>query len=250
MTKSTIGVFAAVVFLVGVALLAGCGRSAGPAGPAAGGAGVQQPAGPAAAEGPGAEQPAVAASGDKLADITKNRAGLKSYEMTMTAHGQTQKAVVKLDGAKMAKMKVDTGDGIMLMDFGAKVHYMYDPKTKVAMKLPLGEGGGEEGMTAEDVDAVPGLDELKKDMGSWKSETVNGVDCWTYISSIENDKGAQIWIDKKYGLPRQVKTGEETIAFSYARINEVADSEFQLPAGAKVQDMGAAVSGAGGGAGQ
>lgn len=191
----------------------------------------------------------MAASDDKLADITKNRAGLKSYEMTMTARGQTQKATVKLDGTKMAKMKVEAGDRMMLMDFGANVHYMYDPKTKVAMKLPLSGGeGGEQGMTAEDLDAVPSLDELKTDMGSWKSETVNGVDCWTYTSSIENDQGAQIWIDKKYGLPRQVKTGEDTIAFSYARINEVADSAFELPAGAKVQDMGAALS-EGGGAG-
>ncbi len=55
--------------------------------------------------------------------------------------------------------------------------------------------------------------------------------------ALPQDANIKDQMDKKYGLPRQMEAEGKVVKLKYEAINAVPDSEFQLPAGTKVQDM-------------
>ncbi|MCD6351985.1 MAG: hypothetical protein J7M26_07690 [Armatimonadetes bacterium] len=237
-----------VVLLAAVAvvalLVAGCGKKAQPEAQApvasttpAPGATTEAPAasapGSATAEAP-AEASAEASDADSaVARLVKNRQGLRSYEMVTEFQGETQRMFVKFDKGNVTHTKIETPEQVMYFDMTTKEHYMYDPKTKTAVKLPVTQDDTD----IADMSKLPPADEIKKMAAEWDSTTLNGVDCWTFTTQ-EGTEKAQVWVDKEYGLPRQMKMGEHTVAFTYKNMNKVPDSEFELPPGTKIQDMG------------
>ena len=138
----------------------------------------------------------------------------------------TMQSMKLADGVPVA-MKMDMGDrGWVLTQFDKKVQYVFNPQTKVAMKTPLPQDTNIKG-------------EMDKQIGKFKKEgvkvtndTVDGLACWKVATA----EGAA-WMDKNYGLPRQMESGGKVTKLKYEAINAVPDSVFQLPAGTKVQDM-------------
>ncbi len=210
-----------------VVLMAGCGKKdadvtegPGPVPPPV----AETPSKPVAPAAPAAPK---ALSGDAWADMASPRKAVKSYTMVMDVGGVATMQSMKLaDGVPVA-MKMDMGDrGWVLTQFDKKVQYVFNPQTKVAMKTPLPQDTNIKG-------------EMDKQIGKFKKEgvkvtndTVDGLACWKVATA----EGAA-WMDKNYGLPRQMESGGKVTKLKYEAINAVPDSVFQLPAGTKVQDM-------------
>ncbi len=224
-----------VLCCVGLSLLVvGCSKAPTPegGGPVAG----MQPraAGPSAAETPAGPKP------DTLTQAWEGREKVTSYEMTVTeSDGEGGTMLVKLGDGTAMKMKVEVDEGWMIMDMAQKAMFMYDADKGVAFKLPIDQSEAEMGdmptFTLGDFDTSVALAD---------SEELDGIDCWVVDTT---PKGAEdkvkLWVDKKHLLVRKIEEADELITFTYDRINGVADSEFDLPEGVEITDMGAMLEG-------
>lgn len=162
-----------------------------------------------------------------LADLIKKQGGLSSYIMTMDMGQMKMRTAMKMEGGKPVAMKVDMGpQGWMLMRVDKKMQYMYNPQTKGVMGMPISDTA----MASAQKDP---LAQLKAMAGAKvSSDTVDGVDCLKVVSG-----QGTFWCEKENGLPVQAQVMGKLMKFKYEQINSVADSEFELPAGTKVQTM-------------
>jgi len=166
-------------------------------------------------------------SANTLAAIFEKQKGLSSYTMLMDMGEMKAKASSKLKDGKPVAMKMDLGgQGWMLILVDKKIQYMYNPATKTAMSIPMSDSQ----IAASTKDPVATLKELADAKVS--SDKVDGVDCLKVVS-----KDGTFWCDKANGLPVQVELQGRKMKFKYEQINSVPDSEFELPAGTKVQEM-------------
>ena len=237
MTKKQISLAFVVLLAAAVALcLTGCGKKGAdttevtpPAGPS-----VSQPT----ADQPAAEAPAQEAGasgvGQKLSALLGSVKMPTSYEMKTvvpTDSGtQTITQIMKASAGKTLKMKQVHEAGWTIMDMEARVIYMHNPQMgkDVVLKMPL--------QAEKPQGAQPPTDYVQSDVNVTGSESVDGVACWVYTITTAN-KTSKVWLGKQDGLPRQVETDQQTRKFEYSRINQIPDSEFELPPGMKVQAM-------------
>ena len=180
-----------------------------------------------------------AVSSNPVAQILAKQKAVVSYIQIMEVSGQTIRNKVKFQNGKPIRARVDMGDqGMMLVQYDKKVQYIVDPKTNTAMAMPatsptLGDG------TSGGQSSVPAMSDAEK-MKYMRGvpETLDGVDCWKVTRT---DSDVVFWSEKENGLPVQVKVqgkeGVQLIKLKYEQINSVPDSEFELPAGVKVQQM-------------
>lgn len=154
-----------------------------------------------------------------------------SFEMTVQAGDEdAETLMMKMDGAKAVAFKAVTDEGVVIIDMVAKAMYMYDPDKNEGMKMPMSE---------DDADMPNPYDFYKDDLKVSGSETIDGVDCWIVEGMDDENAPNKAWVGKADGLMRQAQDGEDLIKFTYSRINDIPDSEFELPEGIKLQDMGA-----------
>jgi outer membrane lipoprotein-sorting protein len=180
-----------------------------------------------------------ALSGDPIAQIFAKQKAMSSYVQIMSINGRSVRNEVKLKEGKPVRTKIDMGArGMVLVQYDKKVQYIVDPKTKVAMAMPVAlttAGGGASGGQS----SMESMSDAAK-MKNMKAvpETVDGVDCWKVTRT---DTDLVFWSEKKNGLPVQVqvkaKEGVQFIKLKYEQLNSVPDSEFELPAGVKIQEM-------------
>lgn len=234
-----LGAVSAVVLVL--ILLAGCpllkARQIVQKVPAPANGGAAPAAGPAVpANEVGATPAGVAGPG---AELVGKRAGLKSYVMTMVMDGKPgMKQYMKFANGKLVRMKTDLGGqgGWMYLMAYKGVSYIYDAKAKTAMQM---QAGGEEAQKKTEslpgAPDVPDPEELAKTGAKWGTETVDGVGCWVVQTTFAGQE-SKVWLDKKYGLVRQMQAGDKLIKHQYDKINAVPDSEFDLPPGTKVVD--------------
>ena len=169
-----------------------------------------------------------------VGDALKGREAVTSYEVTVTpASGRPVTQLVKLDEGKPARMKMDEGEQWVIVDMTEETMYAYDPQQRAALKLSLAEGGMED----EDM-PVRSADEFDPEVAITGGESVDEVACWVFETTGEEEaEAAKVWLDKEYGLVRQIEQAGELTKFDYSRINAVPDSEFEVPEGVKVMDM-------------
>jgi outer membrane lipoprotein-sorting protein len=171
------------------------------------------------------------------AELKTKRESVKSYVMSMDMGGKMMTQTIKFENGQPIRMKIDLGaGGWMLVQKDKQVQYMYDPKSKTAMKMTMKETKGEAPGKVPGMKS-PDLDEFKNLKTEVKSETVDGADCWLFELSQEGQGSVKSWVDKDHGLVRQMEMGGKIMKINYDQINSVPDSEFELPAGTKVQDM-------------
>ena len=171
------------------------------------------------------------------AELKAKRESISSYIMSMDMDGKMMTQAMKFENGQPIRMKIDMGDGSwMLVQNDKQVQYMYDPKSKTAVKIAVKESQTGAPGKVPGVKS-PDLDEFKNLKTEVKSETVDGADCWLFDLSQEGQGSMKSWVDKDHGLVRQVEMGGKIMKIQYDRINSVPDSEFELPAGTKVQDM-------------
>jgi len=180
------------------------------------------------------------ANGGPGAELTRKRAALESYAMTVVVDGKpTLKQYVKFENGKLVRMKTDLGGqgGWMYLMADQGVSYIYDAKRKTAMKM---QGGDEEAKKKMEslpgTPEVPDAEELAKASAKWGTETVDGVECWVIQTAVAG-QDSKVWLDKKYGLVRQMQAGDKVMKHRYEKINAVPDSEFELPPGTKIVDL-------------
>ena len=178
-------------------------------------------------------KPSLKIGGDPWAQMAEKRKALSSYEMTMDVEGKPITMTMKFENGKPLRMKMQLGEGTYMYILRDKnEQYMYNEKTKSAMKIPMKPESAAPGAPK-----IPDISDLKAKSPNVKSDSVDGVDCWLIETPGPDGKMVQSWVDKEYGLPRQEILGDKTIKFSYKDINSVPDSAFELPAGTKIQDM-------------
>lgn len=163
-----------------------------------------------------------------LGDLIKKQSGLSSYIMTMDLGAMKMREAVKLQGGKPLAMKMDMGaQGWMLMQMDKKMQYMYNPTTKSAMAMPISDAVMSSSQSKDPIAALKALAGAKI-----SSDKVDGVDCLKVVAS-----QGTFWCEKTNGLPVQMDMGGKLMKFKYEQINSVPDSEFELPAGVKIQQM-------------
>ena len=220
-----------VVLVAAVVCLAGC-----PLSRLRGGTPPTPPPGPVAAptSGPAATVPAAG----PMSGLEAKRAALKSYVMVMTTpQGQGLKQWAKLENGKPVRMKVAMGMGqdYLLMLLDKAEFYTYQAKQKTAMKMPL-PPGQELPKGASQLSSVPKLEDLKAPAAP-QTEMVDSVECWVFETPSVGGQGAKrVWLDKQWGLPRQMDLSGKLTKLKYFKINQVLDSEFELPAGTKITE--------------
>ena len=155
-----------------------------------------------------------------------------SFEMAIESSDEDTPGsmIMKMDGAEMLAMRMEMDGDVMLFNMSDKVMYMYDVEENKAMKMPVGEDDG-------DTPNLYGF--YQDDLKVSGSETVDGVDCWVIDGIDDANAPGKVWVGKADGLMRQAQDDDEMIKFTYSRINEVPDSEFDLPEGVEVEDLGA-----------
>ena len=232
MLKSMRIVGVVVLTLSLAVLLLGCPKRGPEPGEVTGPAGPRPAAGPEQV--PSAEKPA--ATPETLAEAIDSRQMITSYEMTMTnPEGQTITQLMKFAEGKPVRMKMTHENEWVIMDMAERVMYAYSSEQKIAMKIAM---EGEDGAEGEQMPA-PTVDEFDSATPITGTETLDGVACWVMEAAPQGEaEKVKIWIDRDYSLIRQMQAGEELVKFEYDRINAVPDSEFNLPKGVKVMDMG------------
>lgn len=167
-----------------------------------------------------------------IAELLSKQRAVTSYVQTITFNGKTIKNKVKLQNGKPVRAKMDMGkDGMMLVQYDKKAQYIVDTKNNSAMMMPVTD----QTAGADSQSGIAGLDDPSR-IKSLKAsnDRIDGQDCWK-VTKAKSDM--VFWAEKKNGLPVQVKLGSQTMRFKYDKLNAVPDSEFELPAGCRVQMM-------------
>jgi hypothetical protein len=150
-----------------------------------------------------------------------------SYELRNGASGkgtETQRrTLLKLVGGDAKTVKVIEEGRWMLIDIEAGAMYACKDGAEAIIKISAADLTG-----FSDPTGAAGMDGTIQ-----RSETIDGHDCWAVQPSGVESRD-EVWIDKVTGLVRQVKRLGCIHRFSYARINEVPESEFALPEGVRV----------------
>ncbi len=236
----------AVVIVALLISVAGCGRlvrgAAEKAGKAAGKA-VEKAAEKSAKDKikdeSGADEETEGKASGKSSAVGKKRASITSYELTVEVEGHKQKQLVKIKNGEIVRMWTETGvDGsalIYLLD--KNEHYIYNAKEKTAIKMPTGDDA-EVPAGLGSMDPSFNMDDVEEHPENYKTETIDGVECWRVEVPFMGHRAPKVWVDKEWGLVRQAKAGDITTKYIYARINKISDDEFELPEGTKIQDLG------------
>ena len=187
------------------------------------------PAGPAS---PVAEAPEDDTGiGSQLEALLTDVEPPQSYEMrSLPPGGEPSMSMIVMMGDKQpVKIKTMHEDGWMLVDLEHGGTYAFEPNENIIMKMPTG--------TSADVQMSPG-DFVHPESTVIGKDRVDGVKCWVVESKV-GPMESKVWIGTKDGLPRQFETEDGITRFLYSRIDEIADSEFDLPDGVPVMDMAA-----------
>ena len=141
-------------------------------------------------------------------------------EMTIDAARRT---LVKLLGGEVKTVKVIEEGRWMLIDIDAGAMCAFKDGAEAIIKIPAADLTG-----FSDPTGATGMNGT-----ILRSEIIDGRDCWVVQPSGVEARD-EVWVDKATGLVRQVKRPGAIRRFSYSRINQVANSEFELPEGVKV----------------
>jgi len=203
---------AVIALLAAVCLLVGCRATPRTEWPAA------LPVEPGAAADPWIGRPLQ----DYLATIDHP----SSYELRSDSGRSTEtqrQTLFTLVGGHVTMVKVIEEGRWMLIDIEAGAMYAFKDGAEAIIKIPAADLAGFSDPTGA----------ANMDGSIQRSETIDGHDCWVVRpSGIETRD--EVWVDRETGLVRQVKRLGVIHRFSYVRINEVPESEFALPEGAKV----------------
>ena len=189
----------------------------------------------AAAEATAPEPPATVASannwiGKPLGDFLDSIASPTSYEMKTVGAGQTREGpgstLPQLEDGRAKKFKIYGLDNWAIIDLEGKVRYDYWGEGNTITKTPLPDA---ELVIDPNVSA-------DKEATILREEVVEGHDCWVTKPACIDPGYEVCWVDKKQGLVHQVKRGHAVTKYNYYRINEVPDSEFELPEGMEIEE--------------
>lgn len=170
--------------------------------------------------------------GQQLAALLDGVKPPRSYEMnSVPPAGQPPMSmIVKMGEKNPVKIKSVHEDGWMLVDLEKGGTYAYEPSENIIINMPTGTGAEAQSLNPSDL--------VHPDTKVLGTERVDGVKCWVVESKV-GPMESKVWIGTRDGLPRQFETDEGLTKFVYTRVNEVPDSEFDLPDGIQVMDMAA-----------
>jgi outer membrane lipoprotein-sorting protein len=127
--------------------------------------------------------------------------------------------------AKMVMQSAELGDTLIYIDVAAKHMVIYDPSDNTAIESELDDESA-----GDFTEILVNADNLVKEVDILSVEDVNGVSCWVVETTMEGEEAkAKVWIDREFGLIRQIDDGETPITIEYSRLNEIPEAEFEVP---------------------
>jgi hypothetical protein len=215
-----------LIAALAVSMFAGCSK---------GQKGVSSSTSPGNPTAGGMAKSAPAVSGNPVAQIFAKQKAMSSYVQIMDVNGRTVRSEVKLQDGKPIRIKIDTGEnGMVLVQYDKKIEYIVDAKTNTAMEMPA-TSPLQGGATSGGQSSMSSMSDAAK-MKNMKAtdDTLDGVDCWKVTRT---DSDVVFWSEKRNGLAVQIERGAQITKLKYEQLNSVPDSEFELPARVKVQQM-------------
>lgn len=175
--------------------------------------------------------------GETVAEILAKARNLDnlSYTEILTAEGLAFEAKVWVLGQK-TKRETTTGGktSVMIVDSGKKEYITYVPGEKIATRMPLG-GGEQQKTPPEEVKDVP-----ETTVERLKDETLGEKSC-AVVEYTQETGITTLWLWKDNGLPIKMEimaSGKKTVKeYKDIKIGEVKESDFDLPAGVKIQEF-------------
>jgi hypothetical protein len=174
-----------------------------------------------------------------LSDILGKGATLTSikYDMIVTSEdSETMQITVWQKMPKMKEQMTAQGmDTIIFMDMDQQVMYTYMPDQNMATKMTLNTSMMPQGSTDEDkiMDYNPLV------VGT---ETIDGKSCTVITYDVPGTGSIKewIWTDKGFPIKLESTVGGKTSVVEFKNIDfsNIPDSEFELPAGVQVIEMG------------
>lgn len=226
MKRKTAGIWAGIMVLIIMLALAGCGGAASPDN-------TQGQAGDKSAGGSG--------KSISIGDLaSKYRAIPGMYfemEMKLPETGQPVLAKFWMEKDNMrSEMASPDGSGTMInIVNGSKQEAYMIMGNNMAMRIDISQA--QQGVTSPG-DTYKDIDQAQAKMVG--REKVDGKECLVYEFSEEGQSG-KYWIWEEYGLPVKAESTieGEKIVFEYknVKVEDIADSMFELPAGVELMDM-------------
>ncbi len=151
-----------------------------------------------------------------------------SMEIVLDIDGQKMTQRVLYENGQPAKMvmqSAELGDTLIYIDVAAKHMVIYDPSDNTAIESELDDESA-----GDFTEILVNADNLVKEVDILSVEDVNGVSCWVVETTMEGEEAkAKVWIDREFGLIRQIDDGETPITIEYSRLNEIPEAEFEVP---------------------
>ena len=221
------------LLIFATSLITGCGGTDKKSSPAPAAPASSQPAKPAG----GAEETLAAIM------MKAKQAPGYSCDIVMTAPGFSSTTKMWVAKEKMRMENTFEGKKMVTLIDGDTT-YMYDPETQTAMKFSSKDmPGGMEGKIDNPSDYEKGM--AKDSLKFIENAVYDGVKCRVVAYTDKEDGAtAKMWLREDYGLPMKQemssKNGEKmTIEYKNMKIGVPAADLFKLPAGVKIQDVGA-----------
>lgn len=177
-----------------------------------------------------------------LAEALRQCEPPESYQLSMAVSpNQSVTELVRFENGVPVRIIMKVSDYWFLTARDEEVRYMYHPKDNTAFRIPLSHDELAAAM-AECSDVGKAFDTEVPIIGT---QMLDGVRCWVAETQGRERPGAfrvwrgsiKIWVDQQYGLLRQSQFGEDITELKYSRINEVPNSEFELPEGVEVRSI-------------
>ncbi len=181
-----------------------------------------------------------AASGSGLSALLSKSANVAmKYDMvtSMSVSGAATEmsSTVWLKGSKMKSDSTVSGmQTITFINTADQTAIAYLPAQGIAMKTSLAQAG----VSKEQSDVSSIMQYSPAEAGT---ETLDGKLC-TIVTYTTSAGATKMWLWQEKGLPLKVEQdtpqGKAVITFKNYNFSAIADSEFELPAGVQITDMG------------
>ena len=183
------------------------------------------------------EPEATESSGDELNDVINLATDIESVSFDMEVTSPGAGAMTTRIWLKGLKMKTETSaEGqtiINLIDQAAGTMYTYIPAQNTAFMVTYTQP------QESPMESIQGIEQYQPTIVG--TETIDGKVCLVAEYTVQG-MSTKMWIWQEYGFPIRVVTvtdqGTTTINYTNISFDNIPDSEFELPAGVQIMDMG------------
>lgn len=160
-----------------------------------------------------------------------------SYDYSTTVSGQTITSHFSYKGENVRIESLDSANPSLMITKGVET-YIINPLEKTGFKMTVEAGTG--GNPTGDVKPEEAMD--KDALTIVGNEDVNGEPCYVVATkNIMDGFEMKMWVHRKLGLMMKMESespdGKVLVELKNLKVGNIPDSEFEIPADIKIQEM-------------